>query len=129
MGTQKKHSENAEKEPVSVSITLWLFLIMAVMWLGFSLIVAIGLQPSYATLGAFRWLMAGLTFTAGLILIALWMLLKRHYRIAWYGGVLLLAAMTLAGLFDDIGLIDVLYMVGTLVPLVLLIKDRRWYLN
>ena len=129
MAMQNSSSSNTQKAPFSVSITLWLIFLMAVMWLGFSLFVMLGLHPSYARLGIFRWIMAGLTFLVGGILIALWMLLKKHQRFSWYGSVILLAAMTLAGLFDDIGLIDILYMIGALIPLVLLIKDRRWYLN
>ena len=129
MGMQKSNSNNTQNAPFSVSITLWLILLMAVMWLGFSLLVTLGLHPSYSRLGIFRWIMAGLTFLAGGILISIWILLQKHNRFAWYAAVIMLAAMAMAGLFDDIGLIDIVYMIGALVPLVLLIKDRNWYMN
>ncbi len=72
--------------------------------------------------------MAGLTFLAGMVILVLWFLLRLHYKPAWYLSVFMLVAMTLAGLFDDVGWIDLLVMLASAIPCVLLIKDRKWYL-
>ena len=80
-------------------------------------------------MGLFKWIMAGFTFFAALVLLVLWFLLRKRVKPAWYLAVMMLAATTLAGLFDDIGWIDVLVMLGSAIPLVLLIKDRKWYLK
>ena len=37
--------------------------------------------------------------------------------------------MILVGLFDELGLADLAYVVLTLIPLALLIRDRNWYLR
>jgi len=73
--------------------------------------------------------MAGLTFLASILLAALGYLLRRRFKPAWYFSVLLLAAMILAGFMDELGLIDYAFIVLVMIPLALLIKDRKWFLK
>jgi hypothetical protein len=40
-----------------------------------------------------------------------------------------LAAMILASLFDQFGLADLVFVAAIALPLVLLLKDRAWYLR
>jgi hypothetical protein len=40
-----------------------------------------------------------------------------------------LAVIILASLFDDFGLADLLFVLVTLLPLALLLKDRAWYVR
>ena len=115
--------------PLTVRFTLIFFLVIAVLWFIFSLFVVLGGNVSYFHIGAFRWIMAGLTFLASIIVVVLWVLLRRRFRPAWYISVLLLAAMILSGFMDELGLIDYAFISLYLIPLALLIKDRKWYLN
>ena len=115
--------------PLTVRFTLIFFLVIAVLWFIFSLFVVMGGNITYFQIGAFRWIMAGLTFLASIILLVLWYFLHRRFRPAWYISILLLAAMILAGFMDELGLIDYAFIILYLIPLALLIKDRKWYLN
>jgi len=56
-------------------------------------------------------------------------LLKRRSRLGYILTVALLAVMILASLLDDFGLADLLFVLVTLMPLALLIKDRAWYVR
>jgi len=127
MNTQTD-SESYHK-PLSVKVCLFLILLIALLWASFSIYVALDGHPSYSHKGLFKWIMAGLTFFAALVLLVLWFLLRKRVKPAWYFTVIMLTATTLAGLFDDIGWIDVLVMLGSAIPLVLLLKDRKWYLR
>ena len=80
-------------------------------------------------MGMFKWILAALTILAGLFLLLFWFLLQKHFKPAWYGCVVALTVMILVGFFDDIGWVDLLVMLGSAIPLSLLIKDRKWYLK
>ena len=112
-----------------MKITLALVLITAAFWFLFSLTVVLGGHVSYNQLGVYRWLMAGLTFLVSLFLLVLRHFLRRQFKPAWIVGVLTLTAMLLAGFMDELGWMDYIFIVLTLVPLALLIKDRQWYLG
>ncbi len=114
---------------LSVKVCLFLLLLIALLWASFGIYVALDGHPSYSHMGLFKWIMAGLTFFAALVLLVLWFLLRKRVKPAWYLAVMMLTVTTLAGLFDDIGWIDVLVMLGSAIPLILLIKDRKWYLR
>jgi len=122
-------SSGMPRQPWTVRITFVSFLVIAALWLLFSLFVVLGGNVSYFHIGAFRWIMAGLTFLASILLAALGYLLRRRFKPAWYFSVLLLAAMILAGFMDELGLIDYAFIVLYLIPLALLIKDRKWFLK
>lgn len=118
----------SKKRPITVNLTLYLILFLAVIWLTFSLSVVLGMHPSYSSMGTRKWIIAGLTFLAAAILLVLMCMLCLHNKPAWYFSIVMLSAMTLAGFFDDIGWVDVIVILTSAIPLVLLIKDRKWYL-
>jgi len=117
------------KTPVTVLVTQIIILVVGIAWIGFSLYMAIGPDPSFAKLGAFRWIMAAMTFVPGLALVVLWFLLRKRWKPAWYLAVIALGLMTVAIIFDQVGWVDVLVMMGSAIPLALLIIDRKWYLK
>jgi len=123
------NSSKQSRLPLTVKITLTLMLVTAVFWFLFSLFVALGGHVSYNQLGVYRWFMAALTFLASIILVVLWRLLRKRFKPAWYFSVLLLAAMILAGFMDELGLIDYAFIVLYLIPITLLLHDRKWYLS
>lgn len=117
------------KMPITVAVTQLIILVVGIAWIGFSLYMAIGPDPSFAQLGAYRWIMAAMTFVPGLICVALWALLRKRWKPAWYLAVISLGLMTVAIIFDQVGWVDVIVMLGSAVPFVLLIIDRKWYLK
>jgi hypothetical protein len=56
-------------------------------------------------------------------------LLRRRNRIAYWVAVISLAGISVAGTLDEIGLADLAFVIVTILPLVLLLKDRKWYLK
>ena len=126
---KEARSTNLAKRPITVAVTLFLLLILALLWLAFSLLFALGGNISYYQVTAFKWLISALAFLASLMLVGLCYFLRKRSKFAWYGMVLILSAMTLAGFLDQLGLIDILSILLTVFPLALLIKDRKWYLR
>jgi len=66
---------------------------------------------------------------AAIILAVLASQLKRRSRLSYWLTVALLTLMIFVGLFDELGLADFAYLVLTLIPLALLIRDRNWHLS
>lgn len=115
--------------PLSVKLTQIIILVIGILWIGFSLFIALGLHPIYSRMGGFQWIMAGMSVVPGLVLLVLWFLLRKHWKPAWYLAVIALGLMTIANVFDQVGWVDVLVMLVSAVPFVLLIINRKWYLK
>ena len=124
--TQKS---KAKTPPVTVKVTPILILVIGILWIGFSIFIALGLHPIYSQMGGFQWIIAAMSLVPGVILVVLWYLLRKHWKPAWYLAVIALASVTIAGIFDQIGWVDILVMLGSAIPLILLIIDRKWYLQ
>lgn len=101
----------------------------ACLWLVFFLIVAVGVHPSYPPGSIYHFPMALVALAGAGTLFALAELLRRRGRAIYWASVGLLAALILAGVFDQVGLADLAFMAITLVPLALLIRNRKWYLQ
>ena len=115
--------------PFSVKLTQIIILVIGILWIGFSIYIALGLHPTYSRMGGFQWIMAAMSVVPGLVFVVLWFLLRKHWKPAWYLTVIALGLMTVAIVFDQIGWVDVLVMLGSAVPFLLLIIDRKWYLK
>ena len=115
--------------PSTVRTARLLVLLNALLWLLFGVITAAGAHPSYREAGLLRWGMAALALIAAIVLVGLADLLKRRPRFGYRLTVAVLAVMILAGVLDEFGLADLLYVVVTLLPLALLLKDRVWYVR
>lgn len=71
----------------------------------------------------------GVTAIAGgLILTGLGILLMKRIRMAYWIALAVLGVMFLVNLFDDVGWVDAAVALVSLLPFILLLKDRRWYL-
>ncbi|MCL4559143.1 MAG: hypothetical protein M1281_00825 [Chloroflexi bacterium] len=115
--------------PGSVSATLILILCNAAFWFVFAVLTAVGAIQSLNALGAIRWIMAILAFGASGVLVGLGLLLSRRNRPAYYFGVMVLAVIALLSIADQVGLPDLVTLGASLAALVLMIKDRLWYLQ
>jgi hypothetical protein len=114
--------------PRSVSLTVWLLLLDAFIWLAFGLATAAGTLPSIPA-GPVRWVMAALAVGCAAALFALALLLRRRSRPAYLLTVGLLAVTAALAFADQVGLLDLAALLACLAPLVLLLKDRAWYLR
>jgi hypothetical protein len=55
--------------------------------------------------------------------------LRRRSRLAFYGALAVLAAIAVLSITDQVGLLDLVSLSISVIPLVLLVRDRRWYLR
>jgi hypothetical protein len=117
------------KTPISVAATRLLIAALALLWLAFGVIVIVGAHPSYREAGLLRWSMAAGALVAAACLAVLAGRLGPHRPLTFWLAVAFLATITAAGLLDDLGLADFVFLLVTVVPLVLLIRDRKWYLT
>jgi len=115
--------------PSTVRTARLLVLLNALIWLLFGVITAAGAHPSFREAGLLRWAMAASAFIAAIILVTLAGLLRRRPRIGYRLTVALLAVMILASFLDEFGLSDLIFVLVTLLPLALLLKDRAWYVR
>jgi hypothetical protein len=113
--------------PRSFSVALVLVLLNALLWLTFGILVATDIHPALPISPLLKGIMAVLAFvTAGILLILLLLLTKQN-RIAYFFTVGMQIVISLVTIFDDFGWADFIFIVISLAPIVLLVKDRAWY--
>ena len=95
----------------------------------FSVIVVSGLHPALPDSEIYRWVMAGLSFLSSVFLFILFFLLRSRNKIAFFLTVGFLLFIALLTIMDDLGIIDFVVLLITVLPIVLLIKDRKWFLK
>lgn len=115
--------------PKTVLITVAFFVLNAVFWFAYTLIILFfGDQLSHVPL-VIQWLMLLMALGCSIVLAGLAILLKRRNRLAFYAGVLLLTVIAVFSITDEFGLPDLFSLLISLIPLVLILKDRTWYLH
>ena len=115
--------------PRTVIAALVLISMNAIFWLGFAVIAALGVIPGYDGAGIEKWLLVGLAMGTALCLALLAFFLGKRSRFAYISGVVLLGGILVLSITDQLGVWDILAMASILVALVLLLKDRKWYLG
>jgi hypothetical protein len=120
---------NNPPRPVSVTIAYVFISLGALTWLALGALLALNAHTGCPDEPPVRDLMAGLSAAAGLALLVLLYLLSRRWRPAFFLTLSALTAASLSPLLDDVGLADCAFMAVTLVPLILLLRDRYWYLR
>lgn len=114
--------------PGTVRAALLLLAFDAIVWLGFGIFAAFGGIASLPP-GPIRRVIGGLAVAAAAALAVTALLLRRRIRIAYFFAVLMLTAIAVLSLTDQVGAPDVAALLVSLIPLVLLLKDRWWYLG
>jgi len=115
--------------PFSVTLTWILINLNAAIWLGLGIIIAINAHPALPVPTALRGILALLSIAMGGILVALFVILRKGSRIAYYLSVAFFVTVALLTFIDDVGLVDIFVLILNLIPIALLIKDRTWYLK
>jgi lysylphosphatidylglycerol synthetase-like protein (DUF2156 family) len=117
-----------DRPPPTASATILLLGLNALVWLGFAVFTVLGGIPSIPE-GMFRGLMALMALGASAVLASLVIGLRRRSRLAFYGALAVLAAIAVLSITDQVGLLDLVSLSISVIPLVLLVRDRRWYLR
>jgi hypothetical protein len=116
------------KCPFSVWSTFVLLGFSAFIWLAFSILAAAGLHTALPESRTIQWIIAGLALACACALVVLIILLGRRVRGAYFLTTALLALLAALTVADEVGWADLAYLAVVVVPLILMIKDRAWYL-
>jgi hypothetical protein len=114
--------------PATVRIALLLLALDALMWFAFGVVVVAGGNASI-DVPAVRWAMAGLAWVSAAALASFTLLLSRRNRLAFYLAVILLSIIAVLSITDQVGWVDLAALAISVTPLVLLLKDRAWFLR
>ncbi|HCE18467.1 MAG TPA: hypothetical protein DEQ80_11455 [Anaerolinea thermolimosa] len=113
--------------PATIPLGLTLLVMDSLIWLILGVLIATGLHPSLPDPLWIRVAMVILSWMAAAALLAAYLGLTRHMRLAYPWAILSLAIASLTIIFDDFGLSDLIVLILHLMPLALLIKDHAWY--
>lgn len=114
--------------PPSVSAALFFILLNALIWLTLGIIIAFNAHPALPDAPLLKGIMAFLSLLTAGILLSLSVFLGQRSRMAYFLTAGLLIAISFLTVFDQFGLVDLVVLAINIVPIILLIKDRAWYL-
>jgi hypothetical protein len=115
--------------PLTVKINLVVILVNALIWLALGIIIAIDTHPGLPDMPEMKGILAILSILIAGILLVLTFFLFKQITIAFYLTLAFFGISAFLTIFDDVGLADLGFVVICLIPVVLLIKDRAWYLQ
>jgi hypothetical protein len=115
--------------PLSMTVTYGLIILNIFIWFALGTIILFNLHPGMPDQPLFKGIMATLSFVAAGALLVTFIFLRKHVRAAYYLMLIGLGIATLLTIFDDFGLVDLAALTLSLIPLILLIKDRQWHLQ
>jgi lysylphosphatidylglycerol synthetase-like protein (DUF2156 family) len=101
----------------------------ALVWLVLGVVITASLHPALPDIPLLKGIMASMSFAgAGLLLVAFILLLKRK-RTGFFLALGFLFVTALLTFFDQVGWVDLVTLIINIVPIVLLVRDRDWYLS
>ena len=115
--------------PVLVKIALGFILINALMWFVIGLLIALNMHPGVPDDVMLKWIMMLGMFGGAIILALLYLLLSRQRRLPFFITLVVLAVIILLAIFDQVGWVDIIALLLAVVPFVLLILGRKWFLQ
>lgn len=118
-----------KKYPLTVSFTLFGVLGNMMVWLVFGMLVAAGLIPGFPDLPIIVALIVVASLTIAGTHAFLFIFLRRRNRIAYFIALGLFSLSCTVTFLDEVGIMDLLFLASNLIPLILLLCDRRWYLQ
>ena len=117
------------QQPITVKVNQIIILLNALIWLILTIFLAINKVPGLDELQTIRWVLAIISITMAVILLALNYYLLKHSLKAYYLTLAFFIFTSILVIFDDVGLADIIVLIISLIPVFLLIKDRKWYLQ
>jgi hypothetical protein len=115
--------------PLTVKLTFIFINLVSLVWVIFGIAVILRLHPAFPEESFFRWGIGLFAIAAGSGLLVFSRLLRSQNRFAYWVVLTALIVFAVAGVFDDLGLVDFAVITVTLIPVILMIKDQRWYLQ
>ena len=122
-------TQNKPRRPITFTISLVFILLNALVWLGLGVIIALNAHPAIPDLPYIKPFMIIVSFGIGAVLLVLLFFLSRRNRWAFIPALTVLGATVLLNIFDQLGWSDLIVIALNLIPFILLIKDRAWYLS
>lgn len=116
------------KPSLILKITSILLILHAVIWFGFGIAVLLRLHPALPADPLWVGLMGGSAFAAAAIFILLPIFLQKRSKPAFYCSVAFLGMVAMVTVLDDVGLSDLMYLAATILPLVLILVNKKQYL-
>jgi hypothetical protein len=114
---------------ISVKLTKYLVFINALIWLVFAIIVAAGFHPAIPHGPRYRWGITILALLTSVFLIGDYRIMMVRGGFAYYFLLGMLALISLLTITDEFGVVDLIVFLFNLLTFILLIKDRRYYLQ
>jgi lysylphosphatidylglycerol synthetase-like protein (DUF2156 family) len=115
--------------PQSISTMIIFIYLNALIWLVFGLIIAFNAHPSLPDMPLLKAGMTFLSFVLGALFLVLGFYLHNRNRLSIFLTVGILLGTAFFSFFDQFGWIDLIFLVINILPILLLIKDRAWYLQ
>jgi lysylphosphatidylglycerol synthetase-like protein (DUF2156 family) len=115
--------------PRTVTLNYIFILLNALVWLVLGVIIAASLHPALPDQSLLKGIMAFMSFAGAAILLLAFILLLKRKRTGFFLALGFLLVTALLTFFDQVGWVDLLTLVIITVPIILLIKDRDWYLS
>ncbi len=115
--------------PKSISITTVFIILNAIFWLTYTVTIAFGSTHSTSVPIMVKSILVIAAFGSSAVLAGMAIFLRRRNRFAFYFGLLMLTMIAVLSIADEFGWLDFLSLLIRLVPVVLLVKDRNWYLK
>lgn len=115
--------------PKTVTATLILILLNAAFWLGYAIITILTNHDAATVSYVARWIFAFLALATSAILVTLFFLLRKRVCFAYFIALIVLALLAVLSVTDQVGWWDVFSLLISLIPFVLMLKDRKWYLR
>ena len=115
--------------PFSVTLTSILIGLNALIWLTLGIIIVVNALPALPVPPTLKWIMALLSIGMAAVLLGFFIWLQKGNRAAYYLILAFFAVTSLLTIFDDVGLSDIVVLILNIIPIILLIKDRTWYLQ
>lgn len=115
--------------PLSVTITLLFMIINIVVWAVLGIVIAVDAHPALPDIPQMKGIFAFLSLAMAGILICLFIYLLRQNRTAYYLTLAFFVVTALLTIFDNVGYSDIVVLILNIVPIILLIKDRLYYLK
>jgi lysylphosphatidylglycerol synthetase-like protein (DUF2156 family) len=115
--------------PLAEIATDIFILINALIWLVLGIMIAFNTIPGLPDIPMIKWIFAFLSFIMACIILVLFIFLTRRNRRAYYLTLAIFIFTAVLTIFDDVGWSDVVVLALNIVPIVLLIINRAWYLQ
>ena len=117
------------KQPLSITLNLVIILLNALIWLILGVIIAFDMHSAIPDLPGMKLGLSIISFVIVIFLLGLTYQVWKHNRTAYYLMIAFFILTSILTIFDDLGLADILFLVISMIPVILLIRNRAWYLQ